>query len=147
MTELKAHALLDCMGKEITRKTAQSLGWKITKFNNIPCEHCAVGKARQKNLVQQSTSEKATRSGEMMFTDISSIKQLKNGPPVNKNKHWSIVVDEYNGTKVSNFYPTKNAMVQPLCAQLNKWKEDSIIVKEIRLDNAGENKTLQRETA
>ena len=38
-------------------------------------------------------------------------------------------------------------MVQPLCAQLNKWKEDGMIVKEIRLDNAGENKTLQRETA
>ena len=26
VTELKAHALLGCMGKEITRKTAQSLG-------------------------------------------------------------------------------------------------------------------------
>ena len=59
VTELKAHVLLRCMEKELTRKTAQSLGWKIAKFNNIPCEHCAVGKARQKNLVQQSTSVKA----------------------------------------------------------------------------------------
>ena len=82
VTEQKAHALLGCMGKEITRKTAQSLGWTITKFNNIPCEHCAVGKAHQKNLVQQSISQKATRSGERMCTDISSIKQLKNGPPL-----------------------------------------------------------------
>ena len=53
------------------------------------------------------------------------------------------MVDERTGTKFSDFFDTKKGMVEPTCAQLHRWKESGHGVKHIRMDNAGENLTLQ----
>eukprot|EP00957_Ditylum_brightwellii_P170740 12995910-Ditylum_brightwellii.AAC.1 len=73
----KAHALLGHSDKERTRTTAKHLGWIITRGKMKPCESCAVGKARQKNVKKQSNHEKADRPGKQIFTDISTIKGKK----------------------------------------------------------------------
>jgi len=53
------------------------------------------------------------------------------------------MVDERTQLKFSDFFPTKNGMVEPTCAKLMKWKQTDIPVQFIRLDNAGENKLLK----
>ena len=46
--------------------------------------------------------------------------------------------------KFSNFYAHKDDIVEPSCKELHKWKQAGIVVKFIRCDNAGENKSLQK---
>jgi hypothetical protein len=49
------------------------------------------------------------------------------------------------GLKFSNFFDTKNGMVEPTCEQLHQWRQNGITVDYIsRLDNAGENKLLKQ---
>jgi hypothetical protein len=56
------------------------------------------------------------------------------------------MVDERTQLKFSKFYPKKNDMIEPACAQLQKWKQAGLGVTHIRLDNAGENTKLQERT-
>jgi hypothetical protein len=56
------------------------------------------------------------------------------------------MVDERTGTKFSDFFETRKDMIEPTCAQLNRWKDNGHEVKYIRLDNAGDNVTLQKRT-
>jgi hypothetical protein len=58
-----------------------------------------------------------------------------------------MIVDEHSTLKVSHFFPNKNAMVEPACELLNKWKNNGKTVKYLRMDNAGENKILQQRAA
>jgi hypothetical protein len=46
--------------------------------------------------------------------------------------------------KFSDFFDTKNGMVEETCEQLYRWKESGQGADIIRLDNAGENKLLQQ---
>ncbi len=55
------------------------------------------------------------------------------------------MVDERTGMKFSDFYDTKDAMIEPTCSQLHRWKANGHGVKYIRLDNAGENLALEKE--
>jgi hypothetical protein len=45
--------------------------------------------------------------------------------------------------KFSDFYETKNGMIEPTCVQWNHWKDAGLTVKFVCLDNAGENKKLK----
>jgi hypothetical protein len=54
------------------------------------------------------------------------------------------MVNQRTGLKFSNFFDTKNGMVEPTCEQLHRWKQNGITVDYIRLDNAGENKLLKQ---
>jgi hypothetical protein len=53
------------------------------------------------------------------------------------------MVDERTNLKFSNFFKTKNGMVEPTCEQFNRWNLANHPVKCVRLDNAGENKLLK----
>ena len=46
--------------------------------------------------------------------------------------------------KFSDFYVSKTAMVELTCEQWHKWKTVGLAMKFCRLDNAGENKLLQK---
>ena len=52
-----------------------------------PCEDCIIGKARQKNLPKVDDTKKATKPGERMSFDISSIKNVSFGGA----KFWLLV--------------------------------------------------------
>jgi hypothetical protein len=54
------------------------------------------------------------------------------------------MVDERTQLKFSDFFDTKNGMVEETCEQLHRWKQSGREAKLIRLDNAGENKLLQQ---
>ena len=52
------------------------------------------------------------------------------------NLHHSTTVPEL---KFVQFFETKNAMVEPTCKQLYRWKQAGHAVQVICLDNAGKN--------
>ena len=73
MSIQRAHCLLGLGSKDATRKTARELGWVLTRGSLKPCEHCAKSKAKQKNVVKESSTEKATVLGHCLYLDLSKI--------------------------------------------------------------------------
>jgi len=139
-----AHALCGHTSEEATRATAKALGWDITRGVMQPCAACAAGKAKQKNVPKASEHIASKANAERIYMDISTIKGEKDGPKVNAKRHWRILVDERTQMKFSKFFTTKSGMVEPTLEQIAKWKANNLVVKYIRCDNAGENKTLQK---
>jgi hypothetical protein len=140
----RAHELLGHMGEDMTRKTAKHLGWQITRGTLQTCESCAIGKAKQRNVPKISDHVTSKVNGERVFLDIATIKGEKDGVTPNAKKNWRIMVDERTQMKFSLFCETKDGMVIPTLDQLVRWNKSGMHVKYIRLDNAGENKKLQK---
>ncbi len=138
----KAHRLLGHQSEAATRKTANHLGWTITRGKMNTCLPCTIGKAKQKNTVKESDHTPATEPGERIFTDIASVKPKDGMKPA--KPHWCIKVDELTQMKFSTFHKHKDEMVEPSCETFFKWKKGGNPVKFIRCDNAGENKSLQK---
>ena len=55
-----------------------------------------------------------------------------------------MMVDERSGMNISKFFATKDGMVEPTCELFNKWKGAGMPVQHLRMDNAGENKKLEK---
>jgi len=141
----KAHSLFGHMDENRTREVARHLGYRVVRGSMTVCEPCAVAKAKQKNLPQVSERKKSVSNGELIYLDISSIKPLKDGPTVNAKRHWRMMVDDRTGLSISQFYETKSGMIGPTCSLWNVWKEQlNITVKRVRMDNAGENRSLEK---
>ena len=131
-----AHEKLGHVDEEKIRQTAKELGWTLTKGKLLPCEECAQGKAKQKDIhTLEEPKEKATTVNGRVYLDISTLKN-KDGPPP-KQPNWRILVDELTGLKISHFFATKNGMVQPTCQLFLQWKQAGTEVKILRMDNAG----------
>ena len=45
---------------------------------------------------------------------------------------------------MSDFYETKDRMIEPTCEKFHKWRENGMPVKYLRMDGAGENMKLQQ---
>jgi hypothetical protein len=120
------------------------MGIIITRGTLGPYDACTIAKAKQKNAPKVSKHKGATKTDERrIFLDILSVKANKQGMSPTK-PYWRIMVDERSTLKFSNFFETKNGMAEPTCEQLHRWKQNALGVKNIRLDNAGENKLLQQ---
>ena len=96
-------------------------------------------------MPQESEGTVATKPGERIFLDIATIKKKSINKSNITNPNWLLVVDQYTGMKFSTFHAKKNGIVEPLCEFfqkcLNMGKE---AIKNVRLDNAGENKLVQQ---
>ena len=123
----------------------KNLNWKLKLGGSLVCEACNITKAKQKAVVKISELDPVKRSGERIYLDISSVK-APSGIPQPSKPRWRIMVDERTNLKFSDFFATKDGMIEPTCMQINKWKNAGIHVKYIRLDNAGENKKLAQRT-
>ena len=74
--------------------------------------------------------------------DICSFKQVSRGG----NRHWLIVVDEFSHYTHSVFLKRKNDQIQGLLIWIRILsKKHNSEIKRIRLDNSGENRSLQKE--
>ena len=83
-----------------------------------------------------------TRPGYRVFIDICSFKQVSRGG----NRHWIIVVDEFSDHSHSFFLSRKSDQIKLIPMWVKGLaKKDGIEIKRIRLDNSGENKSLQKE--
>ena len=74
--------------------------------------------------------------------DICSFKQVSRGG----NRHWLIVVDEFSDCTHSTFLNRKSDQIKIMPMWIKGLsKKYKIDIKRIRLDNSGENKSLQKE--
>jgi hypothetical protein len=58
-------------------------------------------------------------------------------------RYWRIMVDEASQFKISDFIIFKHAMIDAICEQIFKFKQENKIVKYIRCNDAGEYQGLK----
>ncbi len=97
--------------------------------------------SQNKKRIPKTTQVKATRPGERLFVDISSMKNRNLGG----SKFWALVVDDFSDFLWGKFSSKKSDLsknIIPILKQLFvKGKE----VKYMRCDNAGENRRLEKQ--
>ena len=135
------HQITGHTGEHLLKPTA-----KYMKLNLIgklpPCETCAKAKIRQRNNPKRKIKQLPTRPGYRIFIDICSFKHTSRGG----NRHWLIVVDEFSDFVHSFFLNKKSDQIKILPMWIKGIaKKHRIEIKRIRLDNSGENKSLQKE--
>ena len=143
LTIQKAHEFLGHPSEATTRWAAKVLNWNLARGGMKPCEACAAAKAKQKNVPKASEHIPASKPAERIYIDIATVRKPKDGAATNSKKNWRIMVDERTQIKFSDFFPSKNGMVEPTCVLLSQWQQNGLTVKFIRCDNAGENKLLE----
>ena len=141
ITATKLHLMTGHTGEHHLKPTANYM--KLKLIGRLPpCEACAKAKMRQRNVQKKKIKKIPTKLGYRVFIDISSFKQVRRGG----NKHWLIMVDEFSDYTHSFFLKKKSDQIK----RLPMWikgiaKKHRIEIKRIRLDNSGENKSLQKE--
>ena len=104
------------------------------------CDACALAKGKQKNA-SKDTATIASKPGERLYVDISSVSAVSIGG----SKFMVMIVDDYSRMKWSRFIKSKSELTSVVIPLLKELKSIGKPVSYIRLDNAGENKTLSNE--
>ena len=128
-------------GEHLMKTTADYMGIKLTGKLE-PCETCAQAKIRQANVPKKKEKQVPSRPGYRLFIDISSFKHESMGG----KRHWLIVVDEFSDCSHSFFLKRKSDQIELLPVWIKELKAKyGTDIKYIRLDNSGENRSLQKE--
>ena len=89
----------------------------------------AVAKMKHKHVPKKSPHEPSNKENSRVFLDILTIKAPKGIKAKVTKSNLIIIVDEHSGLKFSQFYYTKDLMVEPTCELLNKRKQKLIQVR------------------
>jgi hypothetical protein len=84
-------------------------------------------------------------TGRRIFLDIVTVKAPKGAPTISK-PNWRILVDQESQLKISDFFETKDKMVSLTLAKIKNFIQNGIDIKIIRLDDAGGNKTMEKQS-
>jgi hypothetical protein len=84
MSVKKALDMLGHINEKAVQKTANALGWELTRGTLGVCEPCTEAKAKQKNLPRHPDAPPSTKDEKRIYLDIATIKKTKNGPKVYK---------------------------------------------------------------
>ena len=137
----KLHQITGHTDEHLLRPTANYMRIKLTG-KLARCEVCAQAKIRQRNIPKKKMKKLPTRPGYRVFMDICSFKQVSRGG----NRHWLIVVDEFSDCTHSFFLNKKSDQIKIIPMWIRDLsKKYKIEIKRIRLDNSGENRSLQKE--
>ena len=137
----KFHQMTGHTGEYLMRTTADYMGIKLTGKLE-PCETCTQAKIRQANVPKKKEKQVPSRPGYRLFIDISSFKHESMGG----KRHWLIVVDEFSDCSQSFFLKRKNDQIELLPIWIKELKAKyGTDINYIRLDNSGENRSLQKE--
>ena len=137
----KLHQITGHTGEHLLRPTANYMKLKLIG-RLAPCEVCAQAKIRQRNVQKKKMKKLPTRPGYRVFIDICSFKQVSRGG----NRHWLIVVDEFSDCTHSFFLNKKSDQIKIMLMWIRGLsKKYKIEIKRIRLDDSGENRSLQNE--
>ena len=141
ITAMKFHQITGHTGEHLWKPTANYM--KLKLLGRLPpCEACTKAKIRQRHVQKKKIKKMPTKPGYRVFIDISSFKQVSRGG----NRHWFIVVDEFSDYTHSFFLNMKSDQIKILPMWIKGIaKKHRIEIKKIRLDNSGENKSLQKE--
>ena len=94
------------------------------------------------NKTKKKQKQVPSRPGYRMFIDISSFKHESMGG----KRHWLIVVDEFSDYSHRFFLRKKSDQMVVIPTWIKGLNTKyGIVVKNIRLDNSGENRSLQKE--
>ena len=89
----------------------------------------------------KENSNKSDHPGERMYLDITSMRY----PSFDKHLHWALVVDQATHYKNSFFLHHKNDQIKLIFAWIKLLLNcHKVAVKNIHLDNAGENQALEK---
>ena len=136
----KFHQITGHTGEHLLRPTANYMKTKLTG-KLAPCEVCAQGKIRQGNIPKKKMKKLPTKPGYRVFIDIGSFKQVSRGG----NRHWLIAVDDFSDCSHSFFLSRKSDQIKLIPMWIKGLsKKYGVEIKRIRLDNSGENKSLQK---
>jgi hypothetical protein len=137
LTYNQLHDLLGHPNETVVKATAKKYNFPLSgQFN--PCEHCAKGKMRKHNIPKEATS-KATKLGERISFDISSVNVNSHGG----NKFWLLIIDEFTSYCWSIFLKRKSDLSQAMMDWTNNFeRECGIDIGTFRCDNSGENKAF-----
>ena len=137
----KFHQMTGHTGEHLMKTTADYMGIKLTG-KLAPCETCTQAKIRQANVPKKKEKQVPSRPGHRLFIDISSFKHESMGG----KRHWLIVVDEFSDCSHRFFLKRKSDQIDLLPIWIKELKARyGIDIKYIRLDNSGENRSLQKE--
>ena len=137
----KFHQNIGHTGEDFLKPTANYM--KLRLIGRLPpCEVCAQAKIRQRNIPKKKMKKLRTRPGYRVFMDICSFKQVSRGG----NRHWLIVVDEFSDCTCSFILKRKCDQTQIMLIWIRSLSmKHKIEIKRIRLDNSGENRSLEKE--
>ena len=125
----------------LIRPTAEYMGIKLTGKLE-PNETCAQAKIRQAKIPYKKDKQVPSKPGYRLFMDISSLKHESMGG----KRHWLIVADEFSDCSHSFFLKRKSDQIELFPIWIKELKAKyGIDIKYIRLDNSGENRSLQNE--
>ena len=63
-----------------------------------------------------------TKNSGSIFLDISSVRNVEFlDLEVTRKPYWRIIVDKRTQLKFSEFFGTKNGMIEPTCQMLHEW--------------------------
>jgi hypothetical protein len=100
----QAHFRLGHMSEKATRKTAEAIGWKLMAGSMAPCESCAIGKGRQKNVTKDDGGPVAKLKQSRVYLDCSSFKESDSNKVIGV---WRIMVLYPSQLKMTEIYKIK----------------------------------------
>ena len=136
----RIHEMLGHPSEEITKATANKMKFHVNEKMK-KCEHCDIAKMKKKNM-NKTTLERAEKPGDRLFMDISSIKY----PSAGGAKFWALFVDDSSDFLFGIYMKRKSDLRTEGIKLLNTIANNfQIKIKRIRCDNAGENKSFEKE--
>jgi hypothetical protein len=136
----RAHAILGHSSEAKTRQTAAALGILVTRGALKTCESCAIAKAKQKNVNEESTGEKTVKYNGRIYHDIATVKESEEDKSLGQKMVWHITAEETVNFKRSKFFRAKSDMPKDMCVFVQQEMLRGHPISIIRQDNAGENK-------
>jgi hypothetical protein len=109
------HEQLGHPHQAVVTETAKNYGWKIKPPIDATCASCAKGKAKR-NKIAKVAKNVATKKGERIFLDISSINAKSKGG----NKFWLLLQDEFTDCVWSFFLKQKSDLTHHVWNWLQK---------------------------
>jgi hypothetical protein len=130
----QAHEYLRHLTEDMTRKTAHQLGMNLLKGTLPVCESCAIAKARQRNVPEETSEEnKAQEFNGQCLHNIATIIVPENMEGIMISKpNWHILIDEALRFKQSKFHIAKGAIVPDMCQYMHSEKERGYPIQILR---------------
>ena len=133
------HAKLMHTNEETVKLTGEKLNWHpIDPKQQHECIACAKGKSKKK-MIPKITKAKASKTGERLFIDISSVNIESHGG----SRFWALIVDDFSNYKWCIFMKHKSELKHKIIRIIKELNLRKQTVMKIRCDNAGENVKLK----
>ena len=132
------HNILGHVNERILQQTARHYNY-ILSGTLPPCVHCTLANIHRMPL-SKSTKDRATKTGERIFIDISQLST----PSMGGNKYWLLIVDDHTDYAWSYFLRNKSDTTTTILGFTSWMKLQGHPVRTIRCDNSGENRALQQ---